>query len=112
MRAHVDGYSQANIELTKNEAESLYRAGKLEGKIQQISAPINLNRALPLILRVSRAGWRAEGLPLNKPLEKKKSYEIDLPPDGPEKILQGKVIGAGMPTIRLRKVYISLDGVY
>lgn len=112
MLSHIDGYSQVNIELTKSEAKELYRTGKLEGSIRQISGPYHINRTLPLRLKVSKNGWRAEGIPRDKPFEKKKSYKIDMPPDGPKKILKHEIIGSGFPTIRLRKIYISLEDVY
>lgn len=103
MLAHIDSYSQINIELNKREAELLCKTGRLEGKL---STSLR-EKMLPLRLKVSEKGWRAEGIPWDKPLK----YEIDIPLDSPKKILEGKVIGTDRPTICLRKVYISLEGI-
>lgn len=106
MYAHIDSYSQTNILLSKEEAIKFNENGVLEGEIQRSGGD-----ALPLKLRVSEKGWRAEGLPINSFYKEKKSYEIDIPPDGLQKILKGRCIGTDMPTVKLRKVYISLDSV-
>ena len=62
---------------------------------------------LPLKLSIKETGWRAEGIPKESPFEEKKSYEVDIPPEGLEKIIEAEIIGTEYPTIELRKIYIG-----
>jgi hypothetical protein len=110
MNATMDGYTQMNIMLTKGEAKKLYKTGKLSGKLWRADGKGG-QHYLPLKLKVSEIGWRAEGLPRKAFYQNKKSYEIDIPPDGPKKILGRKVIGTDMTAVSIRKLYISLDSV-
>ena len=71
MYAHIDSYSQTNILLSKEDALEFKDKGTLEGKIQRSTGD-----ALPLILKVSKRGWRAEGVPISSSYEKKRAYEI------------------------------------
>ncbi len=108
MEAGVDSYNQANILLTVKEAKQLKEKGKLNGKIYGIKE----QKYLPLRLKISKKGWRADALPLNAFYENKKSFEIDIPIGGIEKVLDKKVIGTSTLSIRMRKVFISLEGVH
>ena len=111
MNATMDSYNQANIFLTKEDAKKLYNAGKLNGKMYRSNGQGQGGSLIPLRIKVSERGWRAEGMPRRAFYENKTHYEIDIPPDGPKKILQRKVIGTDITAVRLRKVYISLDSV-
>ncbi len=106
--ASIDGSSQVRVFLTAEEAKEFERAGSLATEIRQTVS----GRVLPLRLRASEKGWRAQGVPANAGYEEKEAYEIDVPPDGPRKVLDGEIIGAGYPDILLRMVYMSLDTVY
>ena len=107
MNAIIDSYTQACIKLSTEEAQTLLSVGNLEGEIWRTTG-----ETLPIIIKVSREGWRAEGIPIDQPYEHKKSYEIDVPPDGPDKILAGSTIGTDHTCVRLRNVYMSLDAVF
>ena len=107
MDAIIDRYSQASIKLSKEEAEELRVSSELEGEIWRTTG-----ETLPLKLKVSKNGWRAEGVPVEASYEDKRAYEVHIPTDGPDKILKGKSISTDMITVRLRKVYISLDNVF
>ncbi len=107
MNAFIDSYTQVSIRLSRREAEELKAKNRLDGVIIRTSC----RETLPLRLKVSEGGWRAEGVPVRAPYEKKKAYEIDMPPQGPDEILSGKCIGTDQTAVRLRKVYISLDSV-
>jgi hypothetical protein len=104
MNAYMDSYTQLTARLSYDDAYQLKENGELTDFVWRTPSEL-----LPLTIRAKKSGWRAEGIPTNKPYEKKKSYEIDIPPDGPDKILDGKIIGSEFPTISLRKVYIGLE---
>ena len=110
MNAIMDSYSQMNIMLTKKEAKELDKTGKLNGKLYRAYGDGG-HQYLPLRMKVSEKGWRAEGVPIKAVYDNKKTYRIDIPPDGPKKILEGKVIGTDIITVRIRKLFISLDTV-
>ena len=112
MNATMDSYTQMNIFLTKEEAKKLDRTRKLNGKLYRSKGQGMGGEDIPLKIRVSEKGWRGEGMPRKACYEKKTHYEIDVPPNGPKKILEGKVIGTDIITINLRKLYISLEGVF
>ncbi len=103
MHAAVDSYSQATIELEPEEVTRLITDGVYEGNIPVIPRKVEL----PLTIRVKETGWRGEALPLKALHENKTSYEIDIPPDGPERMLNGIVIGSQFPTIWMRKIYMG-----
>jgi len=106
----MDSYSQMNIFLTKADAKKLHKTGKLYGKLCRAYGK-GERQYLPLRLKVSEKGWRAEGIPKKAFYDGKKYYVVDIPPDGPKKILERKVIGTGLPTVMIRKLFISLDSV-
>jgi hypothetical protein len=104
----IDSYSQVRVFLTMEEAKLFESSGLLETRIWQAGS----GRDLPLRLSTSGEGWRTQGVPVDVGYEEKEAYEIDVPPDGPRKILEGEIIGSGYPDITLRMVYMSLDTVY
>ena|SRR3989344_4434663 len=82
------------------------------GKKRQILAG-NTKDVFRLIQSIpSKNGWRAKGVPVNVPYKKKKAYEIDIPSQGLDEILKGKYIGTDIISVKLQKVYISLDNVF
>jgi hypothetical protein len=107
MKASLDSHNKANILLTKEDAQQLKDCGELEGKIYRTD-----KGDMPIKLKVSENGWRAEGVPPDVGYEDKKAYEIDIPPQGPAEILDGRVIGTDMTVVRLRKVYVALSEAF
>jgi hypothetical protein len=55
---------------------------------------------------------RAEGVPTDKPVDEKTTYEIDINPPALRLIEKGNIVSSGFPTIKLREVIISLEDVY
>jgi len=107
MQAGIDSYTQVSIRLSRKEAERLAKYGKLNGKILRTSRE-DPWKYYPLKLGVSKKGWYGAGIPRNSP--NKKYYRIDMPPDGPKLMLEGKILGTSF-TSGMRKIYISLDSV-
>ena len=105
MDAAVDSYSQATIRLKPEEIISLRDNGVYRGRIFVIPRKVHL----PLTINVKKTGWRGVGLPKRALYENKTRYEIDVPPDGPEKMLKNIVIGSQFPTIWMRKIYMGTD---
>ena len=107
MRATISGYAQMEVSLTEDDVRSLEISKECVGMVWRTTG-----ETLPLRLYIKEAGWRAQGIPADSPWEEKESYEIDMPPGSLEVIKQRRTTGSGRPTIDLRKVYISLEGVY
>jgi len=105
MSADIDSYNQLTIRLKSEGIESLSEYGEFTDFVYR-TPPGTL---LPLVIRVKETGWRAEGLPKESPFEEKKRYEVDIPPEGLERIIKAEIIGTEYPTVDLRKVYIGSE---